>query len=304
MPFAASKDYVTAGEASRLLGVDVQTVYTYVRRKGLRSVEVPGKRCRMYWRPDIDRLIGHCGSEGYLAVPSLGLDTAITVITSSGPYYRGQSAVGLSGWATLEHTAGILWDAPGAFEARSVGPPDGYRELREAIRRLPVCEQAISVFAFLAAAEGRSSDAGQESFIGISVKIARILAALLSGCDWASDEPIHALLARGLGAAAPFDDLVRRALVLGASHEFDPSSYAVRSAANTGVSPYHAAVVGLATYRGRRLAIDRWAAVTSLVQDILSARRPADVVRDRLREGANLPGFGRATPGPTRCWPR
>ena len=291
MPWTDLQDYVTAKQAADLLGVDVQTIYTYVRRKGLRSVEMPGERRRMYWRPDIERLTGEASNDLSSGDPGLGGNTAITAITRSGPYYRGLSAVDLSNWATLEHVAEVLWDAPGAFDTDPTPLLPEADGVWQATRHFPTCERAISLLSCLAAANTGAGDLSKPSFVRSSAQIVRLVVALLSGRGTPSAEPAHAVLARGFGAAPPFNDLIRRALVLAASHEFDPSSYAVRSAANTGITPFHAAIVGLATYRGRRLAVDRWAAVRLFIQEVLASARPADVVRGRLRETPGIPGF-------------
>ena len=49
-------DYLSAAEAAERLGVNLQTLYVYVSRKGIRSRPVPGTRQKQYWREDIERI--------------------------------------------------------------------------------------------------------------------------------------------------------------------------------------------------------------------------------------------------------
>ncbi|MFM8375003.1 MAG: citrate/2-methylcitrate synthase, partial [Phenylobacterium sp.] len=66
--------------------------------------------------------------------------------------------------------------------------------------------------------------------------------------------PIHLRLAKAwrLGPGGPGADLIRRALVLLADHELNPSAFAARVAASTGASLAACALAGLAALSGPR----------------------------------------------------
>jgi hypothetical protein len=55
-PAAASKDYVSAQDAVRLLDVRMQTLYAYVSRGWVRSITQPGRKERLYARADIEKM--------------------------------------------------------------------------------------------------------------------------------------------------------------------------------------------------------------------------------------------------------
>ena len=82
----------------------------------------------------------------------------------------------------------------------------------------------------------------------------------------------------------------RRALVLLADHELNPSTYALRCAVSTGLNLYDAMVAGLIALKGPRhggagsLAAHM---VTELAEADLAAR-----VRERAALGETVPGFG------------
>jgi citrate synthase len=100
------------------------------------------------------------------------------------------------------------------------------------------------------------------------------------------------LLAQRLKAPEGYADIIRRLLVLGADHELDPSTYAVRAVANSGVSVYQAAVAGLASAVGRRLSFGRTQALSQMFREIFEGPGPEEAVLRRLREGEQVHGFG------------
>ncbi|WP_051644577.1 citrate/2-methylcitrate synthase [Labrenzia sp. DG1229] len=73
-----------------------------------------------------------------------------------------------------------------------------------------------------------------------------------SGANPLNDEPIHHQVARGLGVSEKDYDIVRKALVLCADHELNPSCYAARVAASTGADLASALLVGVAAFNGPR----------------------------------------------------
>jgi citrate synthase len=94
-----------------------------------------------------------------------------------------------------------------------------------------------------------------------------------------------------LGAPESLKEVVRRLFVLSADHELDPTTYAVRAAANTGVTPYAATIAGLLSSSGRRLIFGQSSSVARLLDEIEAAADPRDPVIRRIREGEPLPGF-------------
>ena len=87
---AADDEFLSAQEAAALLGVSVPTLYVYVGRKGLRSQRISGSRARRYWRADVEALRSK-GSPQPSAPRGPPRESAITLITDKGPFYRGVS---------------------------------------------------------------------------------------------------------------------------------------------------------------------------------------------------------------------
>lgn len=97
-------------------------------------------------------------------------------------------------------------------------------------------------------------------------------------------------LAWGQGPGGPGADLIRRALVLLADHELNPSAFAARVAASTGSSLAASALAGLAALSGPRhggaaAAIQAFAAEAAQTS-------PREALALRLAEDRALPGFG------------
>ena len=88
-----------------------------------------------------------------------------------------------------------------------------------------------------------------------------------------------------------FENLIRRTLILSIDHELDPITYTVRVAANTGVTPYYAAIIGLAASSGRCIQYGRSETVSRVLEEICNARDPSLPILQRYRQGEEIPGF-------------
>lgn len=289
--------YITAEEAAAMLGVEVNTLYAYVGRKGIRSHKIPGERRRQYWRPDIERV-----KNGAPASPASMFDvrqqTQISLLTPAGHYYRGQSALKLAETHTLEQTAALLWqvDEDTAFGGRKPRTIPEFRTIAyEFMANAPTTDKAIALFPMLEHANPQSFDLSHEGLCRTGADILRWYAALLSGEDKVSTDPLHMQVARSVKATAKEADLLRRLLVLSADHGFAAGTAAVRAIASTGVSPYRSLVGGLAITAGRRGRSGRLLSTGRFLQELLSAQeKPQNVVVRRLREGDAVPGFDAA----------
>ena len=114
---------------------------------------------------------------------------------------------------------------------------------------------------------------------------------MIAGADGPEERPLHQFLADKFGVNSAFEDLIRRSLILSIDHELDPITYTVRVAANTGVTPYYAAITGLAASSGRRINYGRSEAVSRIIEEICSAKDPSLPILQRYREGESIPGF-------------
>ncbi len=285
---------MTAEEVADALGVSIATVYAYVSRGQIRSQRIPGAKSRKYWRRDVMRMLQ--GEKGDLSASSLQSKlvetTAITLITEQGHYYRGRPALALARTETLESIAALLWQAN---EREIFGgdlprvPPDGPgARLPDDINPL---QRAIAKLFTVEFANPRAYDLSPAGYRRSGADVVRCVAAAYVGADHPSTAPVHEFLIDSLKADPRYADAVRHFFVLAADHELDPTTYAVRAAANTGVTPYAAAIAGLVSSSGRRLIFGQSASVARLLDEIGAAADPRDPIVRRVREGKAVPGF-------------
>lgn len=286
--------YMTAEDAAEALEVSVPTLYTYVSRGLIRSQRVPGAKSRRYWRADVAKVAS--GGKETPPLPALQRNlvetTAITLITERGHFYRGRSALELAGTETLESIASLLWQAS---EQDIFGgdlptmPADGPgARLGDELTPL---QRAIAMLFNVEHANPRAYDLSPQGYRRSGADVLRCVAAACVGAAGPSHEPIHTVVIGALGAPERYADIVRHLFVLAADHELDPTTYAVRAAANTGVTPYAAAIAGLVSSSGRRLTFGQSSSVARLLDEIETAADPRDPVLRRIREGETIPGF-------------
>lgn len=295
-------DYLSAQDAAARLGVSLATLYAYVSRGRIDSRPGPDGRTREYSADDIEQLIGRKqagrgaaqGAAHSLAWGLPVMETRISLIRPHGHYYRGESAIALAkSGATLEETARLLWDCgdrdPFAGEPTHRWPDTLAAWLQQAM--LPPLERTISALPLLAldAVHAHSTDPKHRRHD--AAQLLRYTAALLCATQ-PSAQPIHcAMAASWRKEANGLSELVRSALVLCADHELNASSFATRVAASTGATLHAATCAGLATLSGPHHG-GAAARAHAFIQDMLRERKPAERVRERLRRGEALPGFG------------
>jgi citrate synthase len=283
--------YLTAKEAADELGVSVATLYSYVSRKQIRSQRAPQSKARLYWKDDIDSLKRAAKTPANDAlVPS----TTITLLTPAGPFYRGQSAVKLAETESLESVCGILWGQPaeGAFGRLDFRRSELYDRVWENLADATTAEKVSALLPILERANPRAYDLSPSGYCRTGAEMMRWFASMICGQPTPTDLPLHEVIAQGLKSPPGYSDIVRRMLVLAADHELDPSTYAVRAIANTGVSPYQIALVGFAAAGGRRLTFGRPQALSQMIHEILKNKDPTEPILRRLSEGEPVYGFG------------
>lgn len=283
--------YVDAIEATEMLGVTMATLYAYVSRKKLRSFPTPGSRTRRYWRSDIVGLM--TGAQRTRIVAPAPRESAITLLTENGTYYRGQSAVELSQTASVESVAALLWQADAdIFTDRLPRLPAFHDVVFPALATISPHERALAILPLIEQANPLAFDLSPEGFARTGADTLRWLAAIMVDQDSPSTEPLHTFIAKARGASDDVADVIRRALILAADHEFDPTTNAVRSAA-TGVTPYSAVLVGLLAGRGQKLRVKRTETMRRLLREITASHRPEDVVVSVFKAGETIPAFDR-----------
>jgi citrate synthase len=286
--------YLTAEEAARILGVSVATLYAYVSRKLIRSEPIEGSRARKYWKADVDRLRGKPGPRND-ANPQAPLvsESAITLITEGGLYFRGRDAVELSRHATIEALAAMMWetDEELLFGSPVTSAPDVWPQIQPSIAGLGVFERALVLFPILERVDPRAYDLSPAGYARTGADVLRWYAAVMVRSNKLPTQSLHKFVAKAMRAPAGFDEVIRTLLILSADHEFDPITYAVRAVANVGVTPYQAVTAGIMVSRGQRFQEERFGAASRFLKEILASKDGHKVVVQRLRNREPLPGF-------------
>ena len=293
--------YVDSTEATRMLGVSLQTLYAYVSRKQLRSERIKGSRSRKYWRADVERLAGSTSDQVFPASPAaLVSETKITLLTAGGMYFRGHDAIALSQHATLESLAALLWQVEEAsvFSDPPVDASDVWHQLRPSLSELSAPERMIAMFPMIERANVRSYELSPQSYARTGADVLRWCATLLVKAPKPSTQPLHLFVSKALKAEPGFDDVIRRLLVLAADHEFDPITFAVRTVANVGVTAYQAVTTGLIASQGQRFQAERYGSAMRFLHEILASKNGRMAVVRRLRSGEPMPGFSEHTHDP------
>ena len=287
-------EYLTAKEAAALLKVSVSTIYVYVTRKGIRSRQVAGSREHRYWKPDLERLLSKGDSSNAPRRGDLQRESAITLLTERGPFYRGQSALDLAAGASFEEVAALLWScAPEqAFTDEVPAAPDGFAPYQGRRRDAGGVEIATSVFPSLESANLRAYDLSPLGMARSGADVLRWLAAILLKQDRPSAAPLSEFVADVLELDDGRRRMVRQALILAADHGFEPGTYAVRAVAATGVTPWRSVMTGMLVATGRRSGFGRLDAIRRFLAEILDGPDARTPIVRRLREGEAIPGFG------------
>lgn len=306
------EDLLTAAEAAALLGVKRATLYTYVSRGLVRCVPEAGTKENRYVRIDLERLkTRHDARAGHAAVASAALrwgepviDSSISRIRPEGLEYRQHLAIELAvQGASFEQVAELLWtaerpSAPVRWPAPELPfPPSSVLGLLP--RDAPPLTALSAVVPMLGALDPARFAAPLEQERLRARRLLRHLGAWVGGPRGSSrvsqalkEETVAASLARAWGvevkkATAPLD----RALVLCADHELNVSTFTARVVASSGADLYACVSAALAALSGPRHggACDR---IEALLQEVGHPERAATVVRERLRRGESVPGFG------------
>lgn len=273
------REWVSRDEALVTLGIRQQTLYAYVSR-GLieRRAETADPRRSEYRGDDIlaltkRRARGRRTASIAASAMAWGepvIPTRISTVAHGQLIFRGRRAAELADHATLEEVAALLWDQPMATFPAAAGDSDAFRALAALI------EGAKPI---LGRAPGK-----------LAQEAASAIATIAASFGAAGDGPIHERLARGWSLDAAGTDLVRRALVLLADHELNPSTFAARIAASTGAPMAACLMAGLSTLSGPKHG-GAGAALAALAAE--AKANGVDIAVARwLAAGHGLPGFG------------
>ena len=282
-------EWLKTDEALQRLGVRSQTLYAYVSRGRIHAEADPEDPRRSRYRASdiaslrVRKARGRKASDVAADAIAWGepvLTSSITTVADGRLYYRGRDAARLAETETLESVARLLRGGNGVAVRRGLRPPpppDG-----------DVRGGGFAALASRAATAPPARGMSAEALANEAASLLDILADAVAG--QVGGGPIHERLARAWSCGAAGIDLVRRAMVLLADHELNPSTFACRVAASTGASLAACTLAGLATLTGPLHG--GAAAAMALLADEAEISSPDEAVAARLAHGISAPGFG------------
>lgn len=302
----ADARYVSAEEASRLLGVSTGTLYSYVSRGLVRSEALSTSgRERRYLREDIEQLRSRKElrrNPGEAAQQALRwgqpvLESRITLVANGRCYYRGHDVAELAASHSLEEVAGLIWKGELSAELFD----NDYAVPLEVKRTLPSLQTLHPLGRFQAVlpiaqeADPQAFALTPEAVASAGSRILRLLAATVEPglrAQRGGTARVAELLQR---AWAPGERRARRlldtALVCMADHELNVSAFTARCIASAGAGPYQVIAGGLAALQGWKHG-----GATELAAQLLRAAQATRDARElfvgRMRLGQYSMGFG------------
>lgn len=244
-----SSDWIDVETACALLGVKPQTLYAYVSRGQVRAeADALDARRSLYARVDVEILARQnrrprARAEVAEAAIRWGdpvLRTAISELRDGMLWLRGRSLADCAEALTLEEMAAHLW----AVEMR----------ICPAVELPAMGESPIGrVLAYLAQESADATPMQGRTAEEIASEGRRLLAGVAAALTGHCGRGLlHHRIASAWGIEPPVADELRRALVLLAEHELNPSTFAVRVCASTGASLPATLLSGMATLSGPR----------------------------------------------------
>lgn len=301
-PGAEAAPYLSAAEAAAELGVSLQTLYAYVSRGLVRSEPVPGERARRYRAEDVRALRErrappgehgkHAGRGGHASWNRPVLTSSISLIADGALYYRGVDAGGLAQHASLETTAGVLWQTADydPFDAANLPPSsDALDTVIAAMRRSHPLDRCIAALAAAGEADDGAFNRTDRGLALTAARITRLLAAIVAERE-PSPEPVHRQLADAWSLDTAGADVLRMALVLLADHELNTSTFTLRCAISTGANLHEGTIAALAALKGPLHGGATTRAARQL--EALLAGDPRARIREQAAAGERFAGFG------------
>ncbi len=303
-----ARETLSSRKAVELLGIKEATLYAYVSRGMIRSVDPEeglDPRSRRYIAEDVYALMrrkSHRRDPARAAEDALDwgipvLNSALTRIESGRLFYRGRDAVALARTSTFEQVAELLWlpvpqealpfdsDAGIRPEAQSAGLWTLKRQPDEAAA-IPTLAQLQANVGSAAASDLRAYDTTVQGTAATGRQIIRLIADAIANYPSATSIST-ALAARFKASPAVFDAV----LILCADHELNASSFTARVVASTGADPYAVVSAAIAALSGPKHG-GSVLRVHALIEEAESLGQPDATVLARVRRGEPIPGFG------------
>lgn len=302
-----SSSELDATEAARLLGVRRETLYAYVSRGLLRSVDSGDGRSRRYRRSEVEGLVEKRelrrqpskALEGALHFGAPVLESSLTLIEDGRLFYRGREARELCGQFRLEEIASWLWlsDFAGPEDLFAAEPQPAPAPLLELAGgrfqrpwSLETLQTALPIFGAADPAAWTTDRPREVARAG--ARLLGRMARLAAADTWRGDVA-SSLLAGWSDGSEDIDArrLIDATLILCADHELNVSAFTARCVASAGSPIASVVAAGLAALQGPKHG-GHTRRMGALLREAGRPEELFDVMADRLRRGDPVPGYG------------
>ncbi|MBV8653489.1 MAG: citrate synthase family protein [Alphaproteobacteria bacterium] len=301
-------NWIDAPTAAKRLGVSRKTLYAYVSRKLIRSVNHPhSSKVRLYDAAELDDLLYRRAETRQIKSGGAVLrDRALPIVTVAMPTaelahvedgrlrYRNTDARELSESRSLEEVAALLWksEPPNPFlgvEFRPEKIPGWIPAWRQTTSDVAT-ERAAALMPWLLPRHLPDGEKWPIWSCGEAAWLVRGVATAIAGKPHLPTLALHEALAEAWSSEAA-EDIIRRALVLSADQESCLSTTAVRLIATTGARIAPVLLAGISALNGPRHggAFER---IRALLFEVEAMGDASSVISARLERGDELPGFG------------
>jgi citrate synthase len=292
--------YLSAEEAAAILDISKPTLYAYVSRGLIRSLQGKDSRSRLYNRLDIDQLKGRkrirsrpqSEMQSTLHWGAPILDSALTLIANQNLFYRGANALDLARTHSFSEVACWFWTGSWDSCFAASGPAlylhksgsDPLQTLQSWLIDLSSTDPAGYHLQFPAL--GPTGAAIVRQFLAIltgnqNPELRRV-AGELQQC-WCRSRT---------GAQR----VLNAALILALDHELNVSSFTARVVASAGSNIYEIVSAAMCAFSGSRHG--RASTRAELLLQRLLGGSVRNLIHRLLRSGEEIPGFGHpAYPG-------
>jgi citrate synthase len=280
-------------QAAQQLGISLRTLYAYVSRGKIGRTLDAACGESLFNADEISEYVrkrdrGRQPANVARASLNFGwpvLESHISAVKAGRPWFRGQDALLYSQQATLEETAALLWDVD-----KLPALPDGEPRMQSSatLADTPFMHRFSGWLLQRMNQMPVQEHWTQQELVSHAHIILRAGAGIAARRD-AREGSIHEILATAWKLPPRMRAIIRRALVLHADHELNPSSFVVRCTASTSANPYAATLAGCCAASGSKHA--NFHDVYDLLRQGAQGVAPQDLIQRRIAGGGTLPGF-------------
>lgn len=299
--------YVDSAEAMSILGVRRETLYTYVSRGLIKTMQRAGVKAKLYRKADVEKLrsrsVARSGGPKVSHALRYGepiAQTWISEITPHGPRYRGVLARDLVRdgrsfefaseliWTGLPRTRDVPWPIP-----QDTRQPESLVRLAlhsaEHITPLRLLSMLTTSLSAFEQAEEDMQTAGPATCRRLLQTLVGTAGVFGPGSRYSAPhegEFLAQCIARGLGLKKMPDAVqaIDAALVMSAEHELSAPTFAARICASTGADLHACVATAMLTQSGA-MQVGGAVEVEALIDALPSRLEPEDALKRAAASG-------------------